>query len=234
MSGRLSQAERASLGLSAGGLIIDGVRVPVPGVRVTTWVDDPKRAPPITDGRERSASAVRSIVLHTSRGVRGTIRDGSRDSNRAEVLALYQSRTARQVSWCLSVDTDGDVLQQCDAARWACWHAGHANAWTIGIEMVQHPDTGDLWRVQVDACVAVVGALCDALAIPKRVPVDASGKPFAGVVPSWRSVAKGGKATQWPGVLGHRNITTDRGPGDPGSSIFEALLSSGFAGEVVG
>ena len=53
MSGRLSQAERASLGLSAGGLIIDGVRVPVPGVRVTTWVDDPKRA-------RRSPTGVRS------------------------------------------------------------------------------------------------------------------------------------------------------------------------------
>ena len=36
MSGRLSQAERASLGLSAGGLIVNGVRVAVPGVRVTT------------------------------------------------------------------------------------------------------------------------------------------------------------------------------------------------------
>ena len=68
MSGRLSQAERASLGLSAGGLIIDGVRVPVPGVRVTTWVDDPKRAPPITDGRAITKRPI-AFVWHTSKGI---------------------------------------------------------------------------------------------------------------------------------------------------------------------
>lgn len=211
------------------GLIIDGARVPVPGVRVCTWRDDPKRAPRVTDGATRTVKPV-AIVLHTSRGVRGVVRDGARASTRAETLALYQTRTAREVSWCATVDTDGDVLQQCDAATWTCWHAGHANRWTVGIEMVQHPDTGDLWRAQVDATVAVVRVLCDTLGIPRRVPVGADGRPVVGVVPSWQSAAKGGAATRWPGVIGHRHLTTDRGPGDPGDAIFEALLAAGFAG----
>ena len=214
----------------SGGLIVAGARVEVPGVSVTTWLDDPKRAPRVTDGKARTKPPT-AIILHTSRGVRGNVRDGSRPSERAEILARYQARTEREVSWHITVDTDGDVLQQADVSTWTCWHAGHANGWTVGIEMVQHPDTGDLWRAQVDATVAVVSALCDSLAIPRRVPVGADGAASLALVPSWQSTkAKGGKATQWPGVLGHCHLTTSRGPGDPGAGIFAALLAAGFEG----
>jgi len=34
----------------------------------------------------------------------------------------------------------------------------------------------------------------------------------------------------WSGVFGHRNQTRQRGPGDPGSSVFLALLAAGYAG----
>lgn len=214
------------------GLIVGGVRVPVAGVSVVTWQDDPKRAPKVTDGRARTAAPT-AIVLHTSRGARGTVRPGSRPSTIEDKLALYQARTTRQVSWHITTASDGDVLQQADARDWTCWHAGHANGWTVGIEMAQHADTGDLWQVQVDATVAVVEALCGALAIPKRVPVTAAGDPFSGVVKTWQSVAAGGKAERWGGVIGHRNVTADRGPGDPGDGVFSALLAAGFAGAVV-
>ena len=151
MSGRLSQAERASLGLSAGGLIIDGVRVPVPGVRVTTWVDDPKRAPPITDGRAITKRPI-AFVWHTSKGILcRTAAPDAIPSTRAEDLALYQSRATREVSWHLTGDTDGDVIQQADPARWQCWHAGGANAWSLGAELVQRDATGTLTAPQIRA-----------------------------------------------------------------------------------
>lgn len=214
------------------GLIVGGVRVPVAGVSVVTWQDDPKRAPKVTDGRARTAAPT-AIVLHTSRGVRGTVRPGSLASQRAEVLALYQARTAREVSWHLTVDSDGTVLQQADVGSWSCWHAPPTNAWSIGVELVQQPDHGDLYEVQVGAAVKVVDALCSVLQIPRRVPVTAQGAPLSTVVPSWRSVAAGGRAEHWSGVLGHRNVTADRGPGDPGDGVFSALLAAGFAGAVV-
>ena len=214
------------------GLVINGARVIVPVVNVITWLDDPRRAPKITDGKPRTR-APSAVCLHTSRGVRGNVQPGSRESSRAEVLALYQARTARQVSWHLTIDTDGDVLQQEDLSAWMAWHASHANGWTVGIELVQHPESGDLWQAQIDAAVSVVTTICDTLSIPKRIPVDASGAPVRGTVKAWQEASEGGKQGSWSGVIGHRHLTVNRGVGDPGDWIFLALLARGFAGAIV-
>jgi hypothetical protein len=233
VSGRLSQAERAALGLSAGGLIVDGVRVPVPGVRVTTWVDDPKRAPPITDGRALPAKP-RAFVWHTSKGILcRTLAPAAIPSTMAETLALYQSRTDREVSWHLTVDTDGDVLQQADPARWMCWHAGGANAWSLGAELVQRDATGTLTAPQIRAAADVTDAACAALAIPRRVLVGPDGAPWIRQVKDLQSSKAGGRALTWAGVIGHVHLTTDRGPGDPGPLIFAELISRGYARHVV-
>ena len=233
MSGRLSQAERASLGLSAGGLIIDGVRVPVPGVRVTTWVDDPKRAPPITDGRAITKRPI-AFVWHTSKGILcRTAAPDAIPSTRAEDLALYQSRTTREVSWHLTVDTDGDVLQQADPARWQCWHAGGANAWSLGAELVQRDATGTLTAPQIRAAAAVTDAVCLALAIPRRVLVGPDGAPWVRQVKDLQSTKAGGRGLTWSGVIGHVHLTTDRGPGDPGPLVFAELIARGYARHVV-
>lgn len=212
------------------GLIVSGARVEVPGVEVVTWLDDPRRAPLVTDGKPRDAARVTGIVLHTSRGRRGVVQPGSRPSDRAELLARYQARTERQVSWHLTIDTDGTVLQQADAALWMAWHATHANGWSVGIECVQHPDTGDLWQVQADACVAIVEALCSALRIPRKTYVGADGRPYAGIVREHQEASEGGHQRPFAGVLGHRALTTNRGVGDPGDGLFAVLLAHDFEG----
>jgi len=233
MSGRLSQAERASLGLSAGGLIVHGVRVPVPGVSVTTWLDDPRRAPPITDGRSITAPP-RAFVWHTSKGVLcRTLAPDAIPSTMAETLALYQSRTDREVSWHLTVDTDADVLQQADPARWMCWHAGGANAWTLGGELVQRDGTGTLTAPQIRAAADVTDAVCAALAIPRRVLVGPDGAPWIKQVKDLQSTKAGGRGLTWAGVIGHVHLTTDRGPGDPGPLIFAELIARGYARHAV-
>lgn len=244
MSGRLSTPERAAAGLAPSGLVIDGRRIPVPGVAVCTWLDDPRRAPAITDGGPRQADDVIALVWHTSKGRLATrAKRESIPSTHAETLALYQSRTAREVSWHITVDTDGDVLQQADAARWTAWHAGSANGWTIGAELVQREDAPDvLTSVQIDAAVAVTIAACDALSVPRRVLVTGGGHPHLGPVLDLISPrakhAKtgrplGGRGRAWGGVLGHchlahRDASGGRGPGDPGPLIFEALAAVGF------
>jgi hypothetical protein len=233
MSGRLTPAERAAVGLAAGGLIVNGVRVPAPGVRVTTWVDDPKRAPTITDGRSITAPP-RAFVWHTSKGIlcRALAPDAI-PSTHAETLALYQSRTAREVSWHITVDTDADVLQQADPARWQCWHAGGANAWSLGAELVQRDATGTLTAPQIRAAADVTDAVCAALAIPRRVLVGPDGAPWVRQVKDLQSAKAGGRGLTWAGVLGHVHLTTDRGAGDPGPLIFAELVARGYARHVV-
>lgn len=215
------------------GIVINGARVPVPGVSVTTWIDDPKRAPPITDGRSITAPP-RAFVWHTSKGI--LCRVAAPDaipSTTAETLALYQSRTTREVSWHITVDTDGDVLQQADPSRWMCWHAGGANAWSLGAELVQRDATGTLTAPQIRAAADVTDAVCAALAIPRRVLVGPDGAPWTKQVKDLQSTKSGGRGLTWAGVIGHVHLTTDRGPGDPGPLVFAELISRGYARHVV-
>lgn len=223
------------------GLVIAGQRVAVPGGEVVTWLDDPSRAPPVTDGKRRDPAKVLAICLHTSRGQRGAkLRPGARPSTRAETLARYQSTTTREVSWHLTIDSDGTVIQSADLGSWMCWHAGHVNGWTVGVELVQHPDSPDLWQAQLDALVAVCAAASDALSIPRRLMVDGAGAPLTVPVGPLLSEAArsrdgrllGGRGERWPGVIGHCQVVPDhvRGPGDPGDLPFRALLAAGWQG----
>ena len=212
------------------GLVVDGRRVPVPGVDVVTWLDDPSRCPAVTRGDRRRAADVTAVMLHTSRGRRGAIAEGRRSSDKAARLARYQTRTARKVSWCITIGAQGEVYQQCDAALLATWHAGVANPYTVGIELAQDEGTPDLTRAQVDAAVAVVRALCLALGVPLRVPVRADGSPVDAPVRAWQPRSQGGEALRFAGVGAHRNVTTRRGKGDAGDPIIQALLAAGFAG----
>ena len=212
-------------------LIVAGRRVEVPGVKVTSWLDEPKRVPQVRDGRVRATTPT-AVVLHTSRGVPGVIRPGARASGVAEALARYQASTERDVSWHLTIDTDGEVLQSCDVSTWMAWHASSANGWTIGIELAQHPDSGDLWSAQIDALAATCDVLCKELRIPRCLPVEGNGKPVVGPVVAWQERSEGGRGERFVGLVGHRNLTRNRGPGDPGDAVMTALLGRGYVGVV--
>lgn len=205
------------------GIVIDGQRVPVPGAEVVTWLDAPG-VPRVKDGHARRPDAVKAIVLHTVHGKVGPLADrAGAPSTRAETYARYQANTDREVSWHFTVDTDGTIVQSADAAAWMCWHATAVNGWTIGIEMVQEND-GTVYRPQLATTVALCDVLCARLGIERRVPA-VNGVPIVGVVERLT-----GKHGSWSGVFGHRNQTTNRGPGDPGDHVFRALLAAGYAG----
>lgn len=229
----LPDADRSPL--ITGPLVIDGRSVEVPGVTVVTFRDDPKNVPRATDGRRRQAhESVTGIVVHTTGGRRGQLKPKFKASSRALNLARYQANTKREVSWHLTIDTDGTVVQSADTS-WLCWHAGHVNARTVGIELVQDLD-GTVYEDQLAAAVRVIDVLCRELGVPRRVPVR-DGEPFDKIlVPD----------DMFVGVYGHRNVwklqkagpgkfkkVGTRGPGDPGDWIFKALLAEGFAGHEV-
>ena len=238
-----------------GGLVINGARVAVPGTRVVTWLDDPRRAPPITDGSRRGVDECIAVVWHTSKGI--LCREALPDpvpSTLAETLALYQSRTEKEVSWHITVYTDADVLQQADLERWTAWHAGWTNGWTWGGEMVQRDARGQLTRPQIVAAANVTDAACAAMEIPRRVLVGADGRPWTGPVldlVSPRAIhyktgkSLGGRGKTWAGVLMHAHVShrsagdgkgkgTGRGPGDCGPLLMAELIARGYARHVVG
>jgi hypothetical protein len=204
-------------------LVIDGQRVETPGMQTISWLDDPA-VPRVKDGRRRVPQSARAIVLHTVHGKLGPLSDvPSVPSVRAERYARYQAGTAREVSWHITADTDGTIVQSADVAAWTCWHATAVNGWTVGIELVQEAD-GTVYRAQLAAVVGLCDLLCARLGIERRVPAR-GGVPIVGVVPRLT-----GTDGPWSGVFGHRNQTRQRGPGDPGSAVFLALLAAGYAG----
>lgn len=242
-------ADTVTRAMPGPGLVIDGRRVPVPGVNICTWLDDARRAPRVTDGGRRAVDEAIAFVWHTSKGRLATsLRPDGIPSTHAETLARYQARTEREVSWHLTVDTDGDVLQQADLETWTCWHAGWLNGWTIGAELVQREDApGTLTVPQIRAAADVTDAVCAAMGIPRRVLVGLDGAPWTGPVldlVSPRAVhartgaSLGGRGRTWAGVLGHchaahRDAKNGRGPGDPGPLVFAALVSRGYARHAV-
>jgi hypothetical protein len=206
--------------------VIAGQQFPTP-LDFVCWLDDPK-IPKATDGKPRKSDSAKAIVLHTVHGKVGELKAGGKPSARAELYARYQAYTAREVSWHFTIDTDGTIIQSADPALWTCWHAGAVNGWTVGIELVQDKD-GTLYQDTLDACVTLCELLCGSLGITKQYPATIEGKPSRKLVPRLT-----GTQGPWSGVFGHRNQTNNRGAGDPGDQVFEALRAAGFQGVHLG
>lgn len=235
MPGRFDYADATSLLASLGGrapshgaMVVGGRRVPVPGDIVLTWLDGPC-APPVTDRTPRNHPP-RNVTLHTNHG---TPRDpvvavGATTTNLC-TLAQYQTHTERDVSWDFTVSRLGVVAQQNDPLVAYTWQATTVNGYSLGIETEQGA-AGQVYVESIRALVRLVDALTRTLGIQRQVPaIRVGGK----LVPDRRVLARfgaGQNGATWWGVLGHRNVTDDRGPGDPGDPIVQAFLDAGYEG----
>jgi len=219
-------------------IVLGGKRVAVPGAPDTkNPLDD--RVPWMTDGHERT-QRVAAIVVHTTKGRRGDLLTTEpHASERAERYARYQAGTKRDVSWDFTVDVDGTVVQSNDPSApcggrtvpWVSWHAGHANEWSIGVEIVQTEGRA-LYLAQLRVAVALVGFLCAQYGIPRRVPVDGQGVSWEKPIYECVSKKREGRQRSVEGVLNHCHVTTpdSRGPGDAGPHVRAAFLAGGFEG----
>lgn len=210
-------------------VILDGEKISTPGIETISWLDDPK-VPQATDGGTRT-QWIRAIVLHTVKGKLGGIQPGVKPSNRAETYAKYQASTSRDVSWDYTIDTDGTVVVSNDPIKRYTWHAGSVNGFTLGIELVQE-ENGDIWQGQIDATVKFLDWITRELAdrghpIQRQIPITGMGTPVRGTI---SRIVKASEAKRVVGIYGHRNQTNNRGPGDPGDHIFNALLNAGYKG----
>lgn len=210
------------------GLVINGKQVTIGGLEIDNFLDDPALRLGASDKRKRTTSErwVRLVVLHSSLGIPGgadtrpqTIKPGlGPGGNRAERLVRYWTGESRGAGAHLVVDFDGRVSCLADIATEATYHAGHANGPSVGIEICQGRDEAEIYSGQLDAAVKLCDALTGLLGIQRQIP-----ERYVG--PSPRLMAS---VDDVVGIVGHRDLTGRRGPGDPGSAIFYRLGAAGY------
>lgn len=207
-------------------LVFSGLAHEVEGLRSVSYLDDSTIAPRITDSDKR-ARRIRSVIVHTTSGTcrAGKVHPGRlATDDRAGVLARYQTRTARRVSWDYTVGRDGVVIAQNDPLERYSWHATAWNPISVGIELVQDAD-GSLYAEQLDALVLLVDELTRRLRIQRQIA-------WRGDSPILELLARadehGAKGADLVGVFAHVHNTRTRGSGDPGPAPFRALHAAGY------
>lgn len=203
------------------GLIINGREVPVPGVNVRNWRDDPRYRLTEEDREPRNTRWVRSVILHTTKGIDPVVvRPGTGPNALGDERLVAHYRRQTGSNGChVGIDSDGSVLCYADALTETTYHAKSINHQSTGLELFQSAD-GELWEGQLAAMVAVIEVLCSSLGIQRQYHA-----PYRKYRPVPR-LADGGRDVV--GVMGHRDQTDERGPGDPGDAPFEALRRAGF------
>lgn len=204
-------------------VIINGKQINIPGLNSVSYLDGIKWLKQVTDFNHRSES-IRMITAHTHKGIKGNVLPGlGPNTTIDEANARYQVNTDRTVSYDYGIDQNGDVSCQNDPVKKYTWHAGSVNPRSLGFELIQTAN-GDLYEGQIQATVLFIDALTALLGIQRQIPWDrARNAPKVGVV---ARIASGGQDVV--GIIGHRNQTTNKGPGDPGDALFLALRDAGY------
>ena len=208
-------------------VIVNGSPEEIPGLHTVSWLEEPRlRLRSREDFHPRTTRWIRSIILHTTKGLPARAGDPPQQVltgrgapvNAGERTALYWSRDGRQAGAHLVVDHDGTVSCCVDLLTEAAYHAGPVNTVSIGIELYQGPQ-GELYVGQLEAAVALVDWLTQRFGIQRQIPDRYDGGPL-------RRLELGGLDCM--GVFGHRDVTSTRGPGDPGSAVFDMLALAGY------
>jgi len=210
------------------GFVIGGNNEGAPGLTCVSWRDD-ARIPRLStgaDGRPRSTRWVRGIVLHTTKGI-----PGGRDRRAQKILpgrgpdrgsdvkvARFWSTEPKQSGAHLVVDHDGSIVCTADLALECAFHAGPVNDVTVGIEIYQGGEA-EMYAEQLDTVVRLVDWLTARFGIQRQIPDAYRGGPITRLAAGGRNVV---------GVYGHRDVTENRGAGDPGDAIFGLLAAAGY------
>jgi hypothetical protein len=208
------------------GVVINGIQEPVPGSRVTSWHTDPGLRLGGEDRRLRRTRWIRGIVLHTTKGIPGGTDHRQQiilpgygpDTNADNRSARLWSTDGRGAGAHLVVDHDGQVSCLADLLLEAAYHAGPVNEVTIGIELYQG-NAAELYEGQLEAVVHLCNWLTARFGIQRQIPVLNHKSVISRCSLGAEDVV---------GVYGHRHVTTNRGPGDPGDAVFERLAAAGY------
>lgn len=164
----------------------------------------------------------RTVICHHTGGVRG-------------VAGVYETLQERGLSVHFVIESDGKIWQLADAA-YRCSHAGTANSFSVGIEIVNPARAKKLPKdvdreivleeihgieakattftvPQVQSALALTHALCRAFGLPHRVP-ERDGKLVAEIL-----TAEEGRTFR--GVSGHFHWKGTKR--DPGTLLLNAI-----------
>jgi N-acetyl-anhydromuramyl-L-alanine amidase AmpD len=205
------------------GVVVDGRVEVISGLELEQQLNyklDPQlKLIPGEDMRSRRTRWIRSIIIHTTKGLPTKVKAGKGpDTKLEERIARLWSTDHRHAGAHLSIDWDCTVGCHADLIQDAAYHAGVINEFSIGIELFEDKQ-GTLYSEQLDTAVLVVEWLCRRFQIQRQM-----------LPPTYEKIhprlQRGGP--DCVGVFGHRHVTTDRGPGDPGNDVFNWLKMAGF------
>jgi hypothetical protein len=166
------------------------------------------------------------LVLHTTKGLPAKAGDPPQrvltgigaPVNAGLRTAHYWSQDGRQAGAHLVVDHDGTIACCCDLRDDAAYHAGVVNQRSIGIEIYQGAGA-ELYAGQLEVVLLLCDWLTHRFTIQRQLPHRYPGGPL-------HRLELGGE--DCVGVFGHRDVTVNRGPGDPGTSVFDLLRQAGY------
>ncbi len=218
-------------------LIFDGKSVDIPELVSIDFQDNPKFKLSKRGYHDRPENIwIRGIVIHTRMGIEtGLVLSNKADRKWDELVARRWDRSGRMAGAHIAVDADGSYSCMCDIIKHSAHHAGHVNDFTVGIEMYQGGN-GVMYQPTIAATVKIVDVLTRELGIQRQVPVETapSLRILKGGRKPWKKSRRlawtmGGKGGEdYTGVYGHRNVTRNRGRGDPGDQIFAELVRLGY------
>ena len=168
------------------------------------------------DVRPRLTRWIRSIVLHTTKGIwpQTVLKGMGSFTNVGKKVANFWSTNLNNAGAHLVVDWDGTISCHCDLLTQAAYHAGVVNEVSIGIEVFQGSN-GELYERQLETVAELVNWLTIRFSIQRQMPAS----NCYGLIK--RCVA-GGKDVV--GVYSHRNVTNQRSRGDCGDYIFDYIF----------
>lgn len=213
-------------------LVSSGFAFDVPGRIGDNFRHNPRLALSPDDWRpRRTGEVVLGIVLHTRLGLPVIVKPGA-GPNRGWDLDLPArfAKDERKASCHVGIDADGSFGCFADLAKVATYHAEHVNGTTVGIEMYQEPD-GTVYESTLEACADVVDVVTRIFGVQRQFPAErAISKRFANILPgnAYTYIAGANRGRDFSGVYGHRNVTRNRGPGDPGDDIWGVLAARGY------
>jgi hypothetical protein len=220
------------------GLVLDSQAVPMPGFDIENYIDNPALKLAAGDVRSRNARERRNIhliVMHSTGGIPGgsdmrpqTILPGFGPSTNAgeRIVGSWTHDQSRPGGAHIIVDFDGHIYCCADLVAQAAYHAQAANGPSVGIEVVQGRGQAELYENQIALAASFVVKLCAIMpvAIQRQIPKPYKGHPISRFIASQRTDAP---LADVVGIVGHRDLTTNRGEGDPGNAIMAALETAG-------
>lgn len=217
-------------------LVINGKKVEVPGLESACYLDNPKYGfTNKSDYGFRDGKEVKSVCVHTRMGIRNQplIHD-KKGRNWDRIGVSNANRDDRVASWHISIDSDGSFVCHLDLNLHKAYHAGQCNDHSIGIEMYQDVN-GTITYETIESCVKILDVITSEFGIQRQFPVEDHiltrfARDTHGKTKSQRAayMAGGRSGVDYYGIFGHRNATKNRGVGDPGNHIFEALEKAGY------